>query len=375
MNKQIKSWLMDFEENNNSIDKLTLTFFKNSIINILFNFFNETISESIKIWINKKLNDRFKEIYDAYSITENKFKYRKRDNWELYITHINWVLEIYLELFFNLEERLKNLDNTKENDRKKAIQFVKNELSILWTIIEHDSIEDTDSTMEWINERFTNNKLVAFSTLLLSKPNFYHYINNEEDKKEFEYIKSTWILNNKLQISDRIKNKIKMSNDILEEDLIKYTVWDDYKLTNIEIDAIKRYKKLEKIYKSIRNQKYFNNYTSIKSLKKYAREKQKEKNLKFNNDDFNIIIYITIIVKLSDRINNLNDITEAWEENPNKIEKKLQETEKYLLPIAKEFDILFNTQIMECLKTIIFSIRKKIIDKTTNNKKDLVLEN
>jgi hypothetical protein len=228
--------------------------------------------------------------------------------------------------------------------------------------------------MEWINERFTNNKLVAFSTLLLSKPNFYHYINNEEDKKEFEYIKITWILNNKWQISDRIKNKIKMSDDISEEELIKYTVWDDYKLTEIEIDAIKRYKKLEKKYKSIRNQKYFNNYISIESLKKYAREKQEEKNLKFNNDDFNIIIYITIIVKLSDRINNLNDI-EAWIENPNKIEKKLQETEKYLLPLAKEFDILFNTQIMECLKTIIFSIRKKIINKTTNNKKDLVLEN
>jgi hypothetical protein len=40
---------MDFEENNDSIDKLTLIFFKNSIINILLTFLGESITENIKI--------------------------------------------------------------------------------------------------------------------------------------------------------------------------------------------------------------------------------------------------------------------------------------------------------------------------------------
>ncbi|MDP2395620.1 MAG: hypothetical protein Q8M44_01620 [bacterium] len=40
------------------------------------------------------------------------------------------------------------MDNNKEDDRKKAIEYVKNEICIVATIIEHDSIEDTDATME-----------------------------------------------------------------------------------------------------------------------------------------------------------------------------------------------------------------------------------
>ncbi len=224
---------------------ITINEFKTNILWQLLAFLGEKITEKTKEWIIEKLNDRFAEIYDAYSITEKKFKYRKRDSWEMYMTHINWVLDIYIQKLFKLDEKLLVLDNSNEEDRKKAIEFVKNEISILATIIEHDSIEDTDSTMEWINERFTNNKLVWFTTLLLSKKPFIYCIEDEDDKIEFEEIRKTWILNEKWLISDLIKKKIQI-NEENEEELVRYAVWDDHKLKENQIDWLERYKKLEK---------------------------------------------------------------------------------------------------------------------------------
>ncbi|MDP2395619.1 MAG: hypothetical protein Q8S84_05730 [bacterium] len=37
-------------------------------------------------------------------------------------------------------------------------------------------------------------------------------------------------------------------------------------------------------------------------------------------------------------MHNLNDLPKSWEKRPNRIENKLIETEKYLLPLAKEFN-------------------------------------
>ncbi len=96
---------------------------------------------------------------------------------------------------------------------------------------------------------------------------------------------------------------------------------------------------MKKNYKNKRNENYFNHYKSIYSLIRHAKKLLKDKNLEFSREDFKIIIYNTIVIKLSDRIHNLNDIAEAWSNNPSKIEKKLLETEKYLLDLAKEFNI------------------------------------
>jgi len=335
--------------------------FKSNVLTILFDFLWDTINENVKTWILEKLGDRFTEVVNAYTLTELKYKDRQRDSWENYITHINWVIDIYINNLFNLKEKFDKLDNANIEHRKKAIEYVKNEISIIGTIIEHDSIEDTDATMEWIDQRFTNNILVWFTTKLLSKQAFWKYIDNDEDLKEFDEIKDTWILNEKWLISDRIKKKIKVSESD-DEELVKYTVWDKVDLTDIEKDWLKRYKKLKEKYKKISNTDYFKHYKSIYSLIKYARNTAKRKNKIFTDEDFKTIIYNVIIIKLADRIHNLSDIF-AWKDKPERIEKKVIETEIYLLSLAKEFNI----NIHEYIKTLIFDIRKKNISLSTKN--------
>ncbi|MDD2870650.1 MAG: hypothetical protein PHS49_01560 [Candidatus Gracilibacteria bacterium] len=355
---------------NESIEKNTnlkkLDDFKTNILGQILDFLDSTINEKTKKGILEKLNDRFDEIYDAYSITEKKFKYRRRDSGEMYITHINGVLDIYINSLFNLNDKLKNLDNKKEIDRKKAIEFVKNEISIIATIIEHDSIEDTDTTMEGLNERFTSNKLVGFTTYLLSKKPFSLCINDTDDLKEFNEVKKTGILNEKGLISDLIKKKIQV-NEASEEELVKYTVGDDHNLTELQINGLEKYRKLENKYKNNRNENYFTHYKSIYSLMKHAKKLLNDKNLHFSKEDFKIIIYNTIIIKLADRIHNLNDIAYAWADKPERIEKKLLETETYLLPIAKEFDNDIFIYITNEIKRIRLEINKKYTSNKVNN--------
>lgn len=355
---QIKDDKIDNKKSNDvnsNANLISINKFKNNILSEILNFLDTKISYNTKIWIIEKLNDRFDEIYDAYSITEKKFKYRKRDSWEMYITHINWVLDIYINKLYNLKEKLYNLDNNKEDDRKKAIEYVKNEICIVATIIEHDSIEDTDATMEWLNERYTINKLVWFTTLLLSKKPFSFCIENEVDRTNYIEIRKTWILNEKWLLSDLIKNKIQISEEIkiieyieLNEnnenkyenwdELIKYTFHDDHQLTQNQIIWLKLYWELEDKYKKARNELYFEHYKSIFSLIKHAKKILKDKDLYFSREDFKTIIHNTIIIKLADRMHNLNDLPKSWEKRPNRIENKLIETEKYLLPLAKEFN-------------------------------------
>ncbi len=354
---------------NNSNDILILKKFKNIILKSLSKFLSDSISIETKKWINEKLNDRLEEVYDAYSITEKKYKYRERDSWEMYMTHINWVLDIYINKLFNLDSKLDKLDCTNEDDRKKAIELIKNEISIIATCIEHDSIEDTDWTMEWINERFTNNKLVAFTTLMLSKKPFYQYINTDNDKKEFEEIKITWILNEKWLISDRVKKKIKIKEDLVEE-IVKFTMVDDHLLTEKEKNWLERYSKLEKKYKDIRNKDYFNHYKSKDALIDYAEKLLEEKWLTYSKNDFETIIHNTIIIKLADRTHNLKDIAIAWINTPKRIENKLIETEIYLLTLAKEFNIDIYQYMMEEIS----KIRKTITINWTKNKVEEILK-
>lgn len=372
--KSLENNIIKDNEINNHL--IILNNFKTNIFNNLLDFFGWTIDERTKKWIIQKLNDRFLEIYVAYLITEEKFKYRKRDSWEMYITHINWVLDIYINKLFNLKNKLNNLDNQKEDDRKKAIEYVKNEICIIWTIIEHDSIEDTDATMEWLNERYTINKLVWFTTLLLSKKPFAYCINNEDDKKLFLKIKKAWVLNEKWLKSDLIKSKIQVSienssidteniNEVKKwiknkDNLISYTFHDDHELTDEQIKYIELYEILEKKYKNSRNEMYFQHYKSIYSLIKHAKNLLKNSDIYYSKEDFKIIIHNTIIIKLADRIHNLNDLPKSWKYNCSKIEKKLIETEKYLLPIAKEF----NNDIFEFIKNEIIRIRIEINKKS-----------
>jgi hypothetical protein len=149
----------------------------------------------------------------------------------------------------------------------------------------------------------------------------------------------------------------------LTDELEKMSITDNYNISKEEKEWIDSLKILEKKYKEIRNNDYFSHLKSKKDLEIYAKKLLKEKKIKFSEDDFKTIINNVILVKLSDRIQNLEDIEISWSKNPDKIEKKLLETEEYILPLAREV----NEVVYQYIKQEIYKIRKSIIKIDTLN--------
>ncbi len=88
-----------------------------------------------------------------------------------------------------------------------------------------------------------------------------------------------------------------------------------------------------------------------------------------SKEDFDTIIQNVILVKLADRIQNLEDIATSWAKKPEKIEKKLIETEKYLLPLAKEV----NEEVYNYMKSEIYRIRETMTKSNITYKIDNAL--
>lgn len=338
----------------------------NNTIVLMSDFLGDSISEKTKNNILNQFSERLQLINKTYWVAKEKFKYTKRESWEKYFSHVSWVLNIYLEKLSTVKASLEKLDNTKKEDIKKALELIKNEVTIAATCLDHDSIEDTDVTYEWLKE--TSGKMVAFTTLLLSKNPFNKYIDNEDDLKEFQEIKKIWILNSKWLLSDEMKTKIHIEENIYDE-LEKFSITDNYEITKEERDWISRYIILEKKYKEIRNNHYFEHIKSREAIEEYAKQLMEEKSINFSKEDFDTIIQNVILVKLADRIQNLEDIATSWAKKPEKIEKKLIETEKYLLPLAKEV----NEEVYNYMKSEIYRIRETMTKVNINNKIDNAL--
>ncbi|MDF1682651.1 MAG: hypothetical protein P1U46_02765 [Patescibacteria group bacterium] len=68
----------------------------------------------------------------------------------------------------------------------------------------------------------------------------------------------------------------------------------------------------------------------------YANTMNLKHNLKLSKKEIKQSCRNAIMIKVSDRIHNLSDMLQTWEFTPEKIDKKIIETEKFLLKIAKE---------------------------------------
>ena len=366
---------------------------------LLLAFLDESYFESSKFKIMDQFRRKLQIINKTYWSTKEQFKYTKRDSWERYFDHVSWVLDIYIKKISNLKNELDELDNTQKEECLKAMKLVQNEIELIATCLDHDTIEDTNISFDWLSE--ISWEKIAFTTLLLSKRPIWRFIinkdelediewiNNEEELKkylinlnikremveleklkwltnfddfiEFIEIERSWVLNSKGLVCDKIKTKYYIEENITDVDE-KISIMHDYEITDYEREYTERYYKLSKKYKQKRNDEYLEHLESGEALKKYAIELAEEKWLNFYEEEIDIIVNNVMKIKIADRLHNLSDIAVAWKNQPERINAKLMETEAYLLSLALEL----GKHIHDYIKSEISKIREAIFTDGTS---------
>lgn len=306
----------------------------------LKDFLESITNEETRIRLQRMFSKSMNSFNWTYWRVKDKFKYTHRDDGKRYLEHVVWVFQIYANTFSNIKKDLEKLDvNNKQKDLIKAISIINNELDRVLIALDHDTIEDTDISFESLKEIHWNE--IALAVFLISKPSYLDFIHEEKEKKIVKKLQKKGILNSKCLISDKIKAKLfieKNSKTLSKIDKITIFKWNDYKITKEEERGIKEYQKIKENNKPVRNYFYFKKMKSYKSMYKYATSLNKKYNLLLNKEKLERITKNAIYIKLSDRINNLSDMKIAWKDDPERIETKLIETEKKLLPIAKELN-------------------------------------
>ncbi len=317
--------IKDTEIQNKSMDAKELMAKYEDII------FNDEIKKRLPIEIYKKLMDRFFDFKRSFLSAKDKYKIDIRDNEEDAIYHQIWVLDIYFEIF----SRLDDLSKSKKSDLLEIVKEIINEINIAIIIMCHDLIEDKDITFESLKWEYSEQN--ALSVLLISKPSIIHFIESSEEKEFYKKLKKKWIINKNGKISEKIRKKlhiIKYNLDNLSAIAIYWS--EDYKLTKSEEKYYKEYEYFRKKYKKIRDDFYFENMKSLESMKNYALRLKKRFKMSLSNEELETACKNAIKVKICDRMQNLSSIVDAWKDTPERIEQKIEETEKKLLNIARE---------------------------------------
>ena len=281
-----------------------------------------------------ELKNKIDILDGTFSHVKKMFSWRERDNWEDAFIHQIEVVQLYLQ-------------------HSKELTFEK-----ILILLEHDTIEDTDITINWMKETH-NNDDVVFSVALMTKDPFVNFINKSEDHKILEEIKKSWILNTKWNISDKFNDKLIRKKDI----------------SDIEKKAHHQYKLLAETYKPIRNKVYSKNMQTIEGFLSHAIRININHWFNMSIDDMQRNIINALECKLIDR---LHWITTLWNCPTEKIERKIDETYTYYKDIAIQFfPHLWKLIEVELLKAEKILEYRKIHNITDNTSKKLkwVLEN
>jgi len=251
-----------------------------------------------------------------YAQVESLFSHKHRSDWTPYFYHL-------LETAFILLEEW-DLENVRVEDI-----FV----ALLHDIIE-DTYQDFNSLWRTLSIKW---KEIAFWVHIISKPHFHTHIEDESERQSF--------LN---CVSEIEEDNIDLSWNIVDESLVKDSI-------------VQEYNALRKKYKPIRNRKHFENYRDFETFKSYAKEEAKELWLSFSDTLLDVICKRSINVKLADRLHNLRTL---WHMSKKQIDKKINETEEYLLWIADEINPTLAQKIrdqIEKLKSFVPNIKDEII--------------
>ena len=224
---------------------------------LLLAFLDESYFESSKFKIMDQFRRKLQIINKTYWSTKEQFKYTKRDSWERYFDHVSWVLDIYIKKISNLKNELDELDNTQKEECLKAMKLVQNEIELIATCLDHDTIEDTNISFDWLSE--ISWEKIAFTTLLLSKRPIWRFIINKDELEDIEWInneeelkkylidlnikKKTWELEKlkrpiwRLTINKDELEYIGWINN--EEELKKYLINLNIKREMVELEKLK----------------------------------------------------------------------------------------------------------------------------------------
>lgn len=234
-------------------------------------------------WLTKKSEKVKQAMYyfeQAYSLMKLVFEKEERDSGERYFEHLKWVMEIIL----------RDLDNPNLN-------------KILIALL-HDIQEDMPEYADSV--RIIYGDYIADGVNSLSKRPRENYLTSEElngcwcylqEKKAMFDIVAKRIIKKYPDKSFISEKKIK------EKELILYMTEEELQKYRLIEDILKPF--VEKT-KERRNQDYFGHLDEL-------------------NDDY-------LDVKLADRIHNLRDMDAR---NKEKILRKIEETEKYFMEVAK----------------------------------------
>lgn len=210
----------------------------------------------------------------VYAVAKELFEGKYRNSWERYFEHLREVVNI--------------ITKREISDSTSIFEVV---VAIL-----HDIIEDTDITPEFLEMLFSTKiewnrwqdfgGRVALAVKNLSKRDWREYILSPEDRR--------------LVTTVEAKNKSKNLLPIEEEVLF----WTE----QIPHSALTRFNQIKTRAKELRNHDF---YSSMNNL---------------SDEELN--------VKFADRLHNLRT---QWDPNNKKqVEKKIKETKRYFLPLAKE---------------------------------------
>lgn len=129
-------------------------------------------------------------------------------------------------------------------------------------------------------------------------------------------------------LHDNIENAEK--SDIVEDyESIKEKFWDEDAIICTVLSKNKAKNKQE------RNVEYFSRFAQLSTLRTYIQKIIEERWLSYSSDQVRSITVKIAIIKLCDRIHNLWTMSDFKAE---KIREKIDETQKYLLPLAKELE-------------------------------------
>lgn len=268
-------------------------FSKERRIEILYKAAEKKIYLDNDIEIDLIAKRTLRRINTAYALMKQEFEDKHRDSWERYFEHLREVTLIVI--------------NELENPNVEKVLIA----------ILHDSIEDIELTFNEIKRFFWIR--VAIWVQAISKNPFEEYL-TESERKKYEKAKE-WIW-----ISGQSKN-------IQYNETIKY---------------------LEKKWKELRNEDYFWHLESFEGMYKYITKIALDNWSNLSQEELLELTQNILDVKYADRIHNLRT---QW--NPNDIktvERKIEETEKYLLKLAEKT----NPLAFKKLEEIINILKKQI---------------
>ena len=242
----------------------------------------------------------------SYYPVKDLLDWQIRNTWEPYFEHIIRCLKI---LFYEFQE----------------LVIPEHASIIIQLIILHDLVENTNIDIASV-KRF---KWYEVGEMLddLTKNNWTTYIENKDHKETVNLAFNSYMLDEKYDITPEYKNK-KKNND----------------LTDDEQQLLNNYDDLKNIYKKIRNNQYHQNLLNI--VNKYKKTDV--------DSSVKIKIYITILVKAIDRLDNLRttELYTTW--NDDNLEKALRKIEETKL----HYNILFLSVEPELYNEIIIEIER-----------------